>query len=75
MLLTWSSAGGTSGEPDPRIPSGRFAGDVGRLAKWSTAGVMGVLDGRGPSSTGSTGNDLEARLGEPSPAWWVLGGR
>jgi hypothetical protein len=36
---------------------------------------MGVLDGRCPSSMGSTGKDLEARFGEPSPAWWVLGGR
>ena len=75
MLLTWSSSGGTSGEPELRMPSGHFTGDAGRLAKWSTAGVMGVLDGRGPSSMGRTGKDLEPILGKPSTAWWVLGGR
>ena len=57
------------------MPSDRLTGDAGRLAKWSMAGVIGVLDGRGPSSTGSTGKDLEPVLGEPLAAWWVLGGR
>src|SRR5258708_21126747 len=66
MFFTWSSAEGMRGELDPRMPSARFAGDGGRLAKWSTTGVMGVLDGRVPRSTGRTGKDLLPTLGERS---------
>jgi hypothetical protein len=62
------------GELDPRMPSVRFAGDAGRLAKWSTTGVMGVLDGRVLRSTGRTGKDLEPTLGERSPGGWELPG-
>jgi|SRR6266702_1636337 len=72
MFFTWSSAEGMRGELDPRMPSARFAGDAGRLAKWSTTGVMGVLDGRVPRSTGRTGKDLAATLGERSPGGWEL---
>jgi hypothetical protein len=46
------------------MPSGRSTDGVGRLANWNTAGVMGVLDGCGPSSMGSTGKALRAKLGE-----------
>ena len=60
------------GELDPRMPSARFAGDAGRLAKWSTMGVIGVLDGRVLRSTGRTGKDLEPMLGERSPGGWGL---
>jgi hypothetical protein len=48
-----------SAKPDPRMPSGRFTSDASQLAKWSLVGVIGVLDGCGPSSMGSTGKDLE----------------
>jgi len=35
-----------------------WAGEAGRLMKELRVGVIGVLDGLGPGSTGSTGNSM-----------------
>lgn len=50
-------AGETGGE-DPNKGMGSRAGDPGRLAKELVVGVLGVLDGRGPGSTGRIGKFL-----------------
>ena len=54
MLLTWSSPGGTSGEPDPRMPSGRFAGDGGLPSEDEDVGESGTAV--------VVGSSLETRL-------------
>ena len=50
-------AGESGGEPDLSWMEGRV-GDGGRLANELVVGVLGVLDGLGPGSTGRTGKFL-----------------
>jgi len=56
--------GGLSGTDGNK---GDFVGDAGRLTKLSMTGVIGVLDGRGPGSTGRTGKALAVIADDRSP--------